>query len=174
MKNKGFFTKKVAIIILFIGIIIGSYLCIYGYNISNNDKNIEEDNEEVIQNNRDIIDEKIATLEDEIDTLNDELSDIFLSDHGFSNRYNIKRDEISIKRNELSELRRELYDYKSQFNTEYDNIGLSEIIDSYTIDTNISFYLYGSYVILVSIIFSLIIYMTARRREKLINKINNI
>ena len=167
MKNRGFFTKKIAFIILFVGIIIGSYLCICGYNMSNN----KEDNEEVIQNNRDIIEEKIATLEDEIDTLNDELSDIFLSDHGFSDRYNIKRDEISNKRNELSELRRELFYYKSQYS---DDIELFEIIDSYTIDTNISFYLYGSYVILFSIVFSLIIYMTARRREKLINKINNI
>lgn len=156
---------KIALIILVVGVLLGSILIVTGIvktNIAKKENEqaiIEQEKEQAIKNeelkqnateklkenetrkieiqaNIDSVQSKIDALEIEIQNLETEQSKIFRDDMGFSDRYYAKETEITTKEQELSKLNTELKDYKKQLNEiEIDNNEQNAIIDSVEIGT---------------------------------------
>lgn len=120
---------------------------------------------------------QIDTLESEISNLNNEQQKILRDDMGFSDRYYAKKTEIESKRRELSKLKSQLSNYESELwqiqsgyndiNNEIDRAGTEIDIahnTKYSFVSNV-LYMVGGFIIVVSCMVSLFIYIFGKRRE---------
>ena len=183
--------KKIAKIILIIGILLGLSLITIGIIKS---KNIEKENrikenemrESANQTNK-INEEKIAQLEtkitdlenqkliieQEIQQLSQEQSKIFTEDRGFSDRYYAKETEIHNKRTESSNIGDEIWDkekevseLKYQIEANDDESIASKVkFNQKSTMTSTPFYMFGIFIIFTSSMISGMIYFFTKRRQ---------
>lgn len=138
MKNKGFFTKKCAIIILFIGLLLGiTTIIMVFFNfenkdyINNNENNIVSNKrtKEDIKNDISNLKEQINKLNEEKEQLINERNEIFKNE-GFSDKYNEKTEEIINKGKEIFYLEEQLDKYEDELffmDDEFNNISNNKI-----------------------------------------------
>ena len=165
--NKGFFTKKVGLIILVIGFTLGLFLIIIGYSKRNNIDNSVR-TKESINNDIELLRVQINSISNEINDLTVERQDIFRKS-GFSEQYYELENKIIDKRNEKSNLIKTLDNYEDElfyYNYTYDNRRMSY----YHLRSSTKYYLFGSYFILFVLFISISIFIGAKRKKYIINK----
>ena len=174
--------KRISLIILVIGLLIGGSLIVLGI-IKSNDlkRQNEEAIEQVEQNNKartaeevqvdiDSLQDQIDSIETEITNLEREKTRIFQEDRGFSDRYYSKEDEIKLKQKDLSKLRTQLSDYEDELwkiNSGYNDTrnAIEKGRNTISIAKYIPFYMFGSFIIIASCMIAGVIYVFAKRRE---------
>ena len=176
--------KLIALCVLSIGILIGGSIIATGA-IKTNE--VKKENEEIvkqieqewaaktrsteqIQNDIDSLEQKIDTVDSEVNALSTERTKIFREDSGFSDRYYEKDAEIDNKKKELSKLKSQLSEYEHELNdveSGYTESKKKSEISSKTKSEDQYDMLYGigGLIILMSIAWSGMIYMTSKRRE---------
>jgi len=157
-----------ALIVFFLGLIIGGGLIVTGIMKTNSIKSeITEKESKRTENDvqADIADveSKIDAIELEINTMRNEQQRIFMEDKGFSERYYEKDTEITTKENELSKLqstksnlKSELWEIQSGYNNTKNSIATSKYIP---------FYMFGAFIIIASSMIAGYIYIFGKRRE---------
>lgn len=189
---------RVSLIILILGILLGGSLIVTGIIKTNNAKKVSEQEynennnlssvrtEEQVQADIDAIQLKMDTIDTELDNidiainrLRNEQSKIFTEDHGFSDRYYEKDDEIAVKEaeknaknREKTKLRTKLTEYKSELNKIQSGFyDVSNEIEKGKQNIAASKYIplciFGAFIIISSCMISFAIYMFAKRREML-------
>ncbi len=186
--------KLISLIVLIGGLLIGGSLITAGIVKSNNvKKNVNEAMDDLsntsnnsraekdIQKDIDDTKREMDNLESEISSLETKKFQIFMEDNGLSDRYATIESEIKTKENELSDLKDKYNKYTSElYETQSGLGGLTQnggkIFDTVTnkvfrggfsaIDAT-ALYIFGGFIIVVSCIISLAIYLFARRREVL-------
>lgn len=174
--------RKVALVVLIIGLLIGGALIATGIIKSNNaKKNNEQIANQVEQNNRtrsasdvqsdiDLVKTKIDKLEKELSNLRIEQDKIFRDDHGFSDRYYKNEAEINEKTNEMNNLKTQLFKYESELlviNSGYNDTQKEVEKSKNTISSAeyAHFYMFGGVIIFAACMFSGIIYLSTKQRE---------
>ena len=174
--------KRISLIILVIGLLIGGSLIVLGI-IKSNDlkRQNEEAIEQVEQNNKartaeevqvdiDSLQDQIDSIETEITNLEREKTRIFQEDSGFSDRYYAKEDEIKLKQKDLNKLRTQLSDYEDELwkiNSGYNDTrnAIEKGRNTISIAKYIPFYMFGSFIIIASCMIASVIYVFSKRRE---------
>lgn len=171
---------RIALIILIVGVLLGGSLIVTGIIKTNEIKKQNEQAAQQVEQNAaviqvdidkiqaqiDQIDLDITNLQNEKSKLQNEQSKIFQEDRVFSDRYYAKDEEITAKRNEISAKQSE----KSKLQSSLDDYE-TELweLDSGNDDTPISkyipLYMFGGFIIVVSGMIALSIYMFGKRRE---------
>ena len=189
MKNKGFFTKKYAIIILIIGVLIGITAIIIGLfdfenkdNINNNENNIVSDRrtKEDVQNDISNLKEDINKLKEEKEQLINERNEIFKNE-GFSDKYNEKTEEIINKGKEIFYLEEQLDKYEDELffmDDEFNNISNNKIhifenklFNPLNLSFQTKMLILGIFIIFFTLLSYLCIIHGYRRKQLIIKKI---
>lgn len=194
-KNKNTIVK-IALIVLIVGLLLGGSLIITGLVKTHNAKKTNEqiyneiDNsntsrtESQVQTDIDNIESQINVIDTEIDSINTEIkklqnekNQIFTQDHGFSDRYYAKENEITEKETErntkvreksklnekLNEYELELWKIQSGYNDTKNEIEKAN--NTISSSKYIPFYILGGFIIIASSMISFSIYTFAKRRE---------
>lgn len=160
--------KKIIVVILIIGFLVGGGLIFTGI-IKTNTIKSDIETKESQRTETDIkkeitdIESQIESVEMEITDLNNEQIKIFQEDMGFSDRYNEISKEVTTKQNELDKLN----ESKSELDTELWKIqsGYNDTKNSIETSQYIPFYMIGAFVLVASCIISLALYIFLKRRE---------
>ena len=184
---------KIALIVLIIGVLIGTTLIICGNVMAhkngtvnldlNNNANKSQRAEEEIQKDIDELENQIGDLELEIETLTQENDNLFINGESTSEQYKenaskIKKDEIEIKslKNKLSKFNDEMDSIDSTMNNNIDqfegifNKAATSIAQAkYKMVSNI-----GIFIIILSVLIAGGIYIFAIRREILAFKTQQV
>lgn len=193
MENKEFISEekyqkakkkitKISFMILIIGLVIGIGLIIFGIITKNNAEKtnderynaaysesqakVDEANKRLSEITTEIENQEanLNNMEIEISNMKKELSKIFQEDHGFSDRYYDKENEITVKETELSKLRMQ----KINLTKEKFELENADYTVYYTPILSIKykkFYYIGAFVIIWSCLGAGIFYLIAKRRE---------
>lgn len=186
MKNTGFFTKKCAVIILIIGLLIGISTIIISFfdfgnkdNISNNENNIISDKRTKVDIQNDIsnLKEDITKLNEEKEQLINERNEIFKRE-GFSDNYNKKSEGIINKGKEIFYLEEQLDKYEWELffmDDDFYNKDIKLFDNKFFNSLNLSFQtkmlILGVFIIFFTIFSYLCIIHGYRRKKLIINKI---
>lgn len=184
---------KISLIVLIIGVLIGTTLIICGNVMAqkngtvnldlNNNANKSQRTEDEIQKDIDELESQIGDLELEIETLTEENGNLFINGESSSEQYKenaskIKKDEIEIKslKNKLSKFNDEMDSIDSTMNNNIDqfegifNKAATSIAQAkYKMVSNI-----GIFIIILSVLGAGGIYIFAMRREILVFKTQQV
>jgi len=172
--------KKISLIVLIVGLLIGASIIIAGVIKSKNyDENISSAEEENVEETKteDEIRAEIAAKEAEMDILEKEktrldreASRIFMEEEGYTDNYYAKVGEAAIGeqitdlRKEIAELETEIWEIDSGFNSSAKTT--SDFMNKTKKSIEITpYYSFGGFIILVSFMASGLIYFFAIRRE---------
>lgn len=179
--------KILSLLILIVGLIIGIGLIITGVVLSNKSNsikvNLKESQSTDSVNSRSVeeieadinsIKPKINSMESEINILRAKLVQIQMTD-GNSEDYYSKQKEVEEKEKELLDLKSKLSQYQNELKGANDsdfNNGLDTVEDIFnTASSRVTktkyygFYMVGAFIIVISIIGSVSLYLFAKRRE---------
>ena len=183
--------RKIALIVLIIGLLIGGSLIATGIIKSNNAKKhneqiakqVEQNNQtrsaSEVQSDIDLVKTKIDKLEKELRDLRIEQDKIFSDDRGFSDRYYKIEAEINEKTNEMNKLRSQLFKYESELlinNSGYNDTQKEIEKSKNTISSAkyTPFYMFGGFIIFASCMFSGIIYLSTKQRELMAYQVQKV
>lgn len=181
---------KISLIVLIAGVCLGLGLIITGVILSNNaegfniDLNPENENNVVLRSESEVqadinaITPKINSLEDQVFALESDMMYIQMSE-GLSDNYYAKQKEKEEKETELLTLKTKLNGYKDELKTiqssnrndnmngqidQFENI-FNSASDTISKGRYTPFYIFGAFIIIVSCMISLAIFMFAKKRE---------
>lgn len=158
-KGKSFLIV-LAIIILVIGIGVGSFLIMTGISKSNSEKAVLETKTNETKNNTADIQKQIDELASQISTKENECHSLDIHSSTWYADHTKCTSEVSDLRSKKSEL--EMQVYRNNFDTEDDSVE----IDKEMIDAEYAgYYMFGGFIILASIMISVFILMLAHRRQ---------